>query len=778
MAKLLGLGKVLIVLLLLQGVHGDAVTVFSSAGGAVSLPCANVIIGYPNCSSTTWIYNSGTQAAVEEVALGKIQPESTPRAERLSLVSNCPLSTLLMSPLKMLDFTAVDSGQVMELYMERMLAFISQFYRTVPIDLVGSSDPAVPNSSSPRSTPSAALGYRRTLGCWVAMVITVKNFPLTPLSSSHRECETQSRDTVEAEEMAKLLGLGQVLTVLLLLQGVHGDESTVFSSAGGAVTLPCANVIIGSPDCSSTTWLYSSGRQAAVEEVTLGKIQPKNTHRAERLSLLPNCSLHITDVSTEDAGYYICQQYPNGGNKSEEDARIRLSVLQVSASPRQAEMATGSSVTLHCQLHTNDNCGASVRGVSLRWVDERGKDLKNTTNRQIRNISVCNSLTVELIAPNSSHPNRTWRCNMATGGQVKASANYTIRLEDSPHRPGGLFRPSCSRLFISQINPISRSGLQENTGMLVITVKLNTPLCETHSRDTVAQRAEEMAKLHNTTLGQLLSVLLLLQGVHGDAVTVFSSAGGAVTLPCANVIIGYPNCSSTKWLYIKDTQATVEEVVLGKIKPENTHRAERLSLVSNCSLHITDVSTEDAGYYICQQYPNGGNKSEEDARIRLSVLQVSASPRQAEMATGSSVALHCQLHTYDNCGASVRGVSLRWVNEEGKALKNTTNRQLRNISVCNISLTVELTATKPSHPYRTWRCNLATGGQVKASANYTIRLKGGSQDKPNTSTCSPGGLFKPSCSQTPRLFISQINPISRSGLQENTGMLGRYGDHS
>ncbi|KAL2082429.1 hypothetical protein ACEWY4_022247 [Coilia grayii] len=495
--------------------------------------------------------------------------------------------------------------------------------------------------------------------------------------------------------------------------------------------------------------------------IVLSLLQPDSPHRPGGL-FRPSCSrLFISQINPisrsglqENTGMLVitvklitpmCETHSRDtvAQRAEEMAKLHnttlgqllsvLLLLQVSASPRQAEIATGSSVALHCQLHTNDNCGASVRGVSLRWVDERGKDLKNTTNRQIRNISVCNSLTMELIPPNSSHPNRTWRCNMATGGQVKASANYTIRLKASPHRfvvLVGSSNPAVPRLPDSsspRSTPSAALGYRRTLGCwvaMVITVKLITPLCETQSRDTVAQRAEEMAKLHNTTLGQLLSVLLLLQGVHGDAVTVFSSAGGAVTLPCANVIIGYPNCSSTKWLYSKDTQATVEEVVLGKIKPENTHRAERLSLVSNCSLHITDVSTEDAGYYICQQYPNGGNKSEEDARIRLSVLQVSASPRQAEMATGSSVALHCQLHTYDNCGASVRGVSLRWVNEEGKALKNTTNRQLRNISVCNISLTVELTATKPSHPYRTWRCNLATGGQVKASANYTIRLKG------------------------------------------------------
>ncbi|KAL2082139.1 hypothetical protein ACEWY4_021957 [Coilia grayii] len=271
--------------------------------------------------------------------------------------------------------------------------------------------------------------------------------------------------------------------------------------------------------------------------------------------------------------------------------------------------------------------------------------------------------------------------------------------------------------------PPPTRGTRGTPELLCHAFQLITPLCETQSRDTVAQRAEEMAKLHNTTLGQLLTVLLLLQGVHVDAITVFSSTAGSVTLPCANEITGYPNCSSTTWLYSRDKKTTVEEVALGKIKPENTHRAERLSLLPNCSLHITNVSTQDAGLYTCRQCQSTGAKYGEDARIFLSVLQVSASPRQAEMVIGSSVTLHCQLHTYDNCGASVGGVSLRWVDKEGNDLKNTTKHQIRNISVCNVSLTVELTAPNSRHRKKTWRCNLTAGGQVKASAKYTIRLK-------------------------------------------------------
>ena len=74
---------------------------------------------------------------------------------------------------------------------------------------------------------------------------------------------------------------------------------------------------------------------------------------------------------------------------------------------------------------------------------------------------------------------------------------------------------------------------------------------------------------------------------------------GDVTLPCRNVV--YPNCSSTLWDYTNSKDA-VELVNHGKINrgaATRRARAKRLSLDSDCSLHITDVTTEDAGLYTC-----------------------------------------------------------------------------------------------------------------------------------------------------------------------------------
>lgn len=102
----------------------------------------------------------------------------------------------------------------------------------------------------------------------------------------------------------------------------------MFTGAGEAAILACANVAEGFPHCSSTTWIYSRNREAAVEEVTLGKVRPENTLIADRLNLLSSCSLHITSVITEDAGFYTCRQYEReGGRQIRDDASVELAVL-------------------------------------------------------------------------------------------------------------------------------------------------------------------------------------------------------------------------------------------------------------------------------------------------------------------------------------------------------------------------------------------------------------------------------------------------------------------
>ncbi|KAG9328279.1 hypothetical protein JZ751_015419 [Albula glossodonta] len=118
-----------------------------------------------------------------------------------------------------------------------------------------------------------------------------------------------------------------------------------------------------------------------------------------------------------------------------------------------------------------------------------------------------------------------------------------------------------------------------------------------------------------------------------DTVSVYHKVGDDAILPCGNVV--YPNCSSTTWIYNKHSSATTELVGHGKVK--GRERAGRLRVGSNCSLHISNVHTEDAGSYTCQQYlhvgaaPYGG-----DAPVRLSVLSSTTSVRTTKTSSTAS----------------------------------------------------------------------------------------------------------------------------------------------
>ncbi|XP_041950724.1 uncharacterized protein LOC121711310 isoform X2 [Alosa sapidissima] len=225
-----------------------------------------------------------------------------------------------------------------------------------------------------------------------------------------------------------------------------------------------------------------------------------------------------------------------------------------------------------------------------------------------------------------------------------------------------------------------------------------------------------MAKLHNPTVGLLLTVLLLLQGTRGDSNMVFSSAGGAATLPCHSYQ-RYQSCSSATWAskgYRGDYVFT-----FGENRPDNTPRA--VSLLPNCSLHITDVTTKDAGQYTCQPYPNGGSQYGLEAPVHLSVLSVN--PEVIERETGSDVSLHCSLTTYGDCERLVHLKNvLSWVDEGGAELQNTTSLEIRRESTCYITLTEKLRAPNPVHTQRTRKCQLTAEGQVQTSVSHTVKV--------------------------------------------------------
>ncbi|XP_035281874.1 uncharacterized protein LOC118231765 isoform X3 [Anguilla anguilla] len=204
--------------------------------------------------------------------------------------------------------------------------------------------------------------------------------------------------------------------IILLFTGVSGLEPTVYSSVGELVSLPCN--LHGSFNCSSITWNWNSvGSPGTTELVAHGVVTANDQQIARKLRVGSNCSLHINNLTTADAGGYTCRQYHNTNNFTD-DSVIKLSILNIFASSPVTELKIGSTVTLVCELHSPGSRGKSVR---VSWVNETGDPLQG--NRYKLSESECSSsLTVTL---ERSDRNMTWRCQLTVKGEVKASHSYT-----------------------------------------------------------------------------------------------------------------------------------------------------------------------------------------------------------------------------------------------------------------------------------------------------------------------------------------------------------------
>ncbi|XDV11931.1 hypothetical protein PO909_000717 [Leuciscus waleckii] len=242
-----------------------------------------------------------------------------------------------------------------------------------------------------------------------------------------------------------------------------------------------------------------------------------------------------------------------------------------------------------------------------------------------------------------------------------------------------------------------------------------------------------MAEKSDLCLLGLIILCSLLTGTSGVD-HVFIRSGENVRLPCNNAL---SDCKSTTWIYYNSFgySTSVELITLG-IKNKDTESHERLSLESDCSLNIKNVTGEDSGFYTCQKYVNG-QKQRPDARVYLHVLHVSvssssspssssssSSSSQTEISPGRSVTLSCQLYSILSCDywVSYEGLELLWVNQAGVDLKTDSRYQILSSSDQYRCIIVTLTTTLLNEDdNREWRCRLAQRNQLKTSVRYTVK---------------------------------------------------------
>ncbi|XP_067218776.1 uncharacterized protein [Chanodichthys erythropterus] len=257
----------------------------------------------------------------------------------------------------------------------------------------------------------------------------------------------------------------------------------------------------------------------------------------------------------------------------------------------------------------------------------------------------------------------------------------------------------------------------------------------------------------------LIILSSLLTGMIGAEVThQFISSGENVCLPCNNAL---SDCKSTTWNYNSFTHSAGIELIAGGIKNKDTERHERLSLGSDCSLNIKNITEEDPGLYTCRQYVNGEQQGT-DARVYLHVLHVSVSPSssssssssssQTEISPGRSVTLSCQLYSEFSCDHWIRseGLQLLWVNQAGVDLKTDSRYQiLFSSDHCNITLTTTLLNEDDN---REWRCQLTLRNQLQASVRYTVKYSvssSNSEKKSSQTTAAAPTQDNPNSLNTP-----------------------------
>ncbi|KAK1155239.1 hypothetical protein AOXY_G27659, partial [Acipenser oxyrinchus oxyrinchus] len=203
-----------------------------------------------------------------------------------------------------------------------------------------------------------------------------------------------------------------------------------YSSLGETVTLPCVG--FQEYENSFIYWIFSQRSENASELASGGKITVKQPERAARLEVLPDSSLRIHHLHTEDAGQYECHQYVNGNYHTGGTPVVLNLLTSKFTADSGRDLKRSTALALQCTLVCNGgiaDCSPASDNVKLTWVDDEGTALQgdrfNITPNRTHSI-----LSLEL---QKSDHNRRWRCNLNEEGEVKASYSYTITLTGIIH---------------------------------------------------------------------------------------------------------------------------------------------------------------------------------------------------------------------------------------------------------------------------------------------------------------------------------------------------------
>ncbi|XP_047243441.1 titin-like isoform X2 [Girardinichthys multiradiatus] len=642
-----------------KGTSGGELHLYHRAGDDVVLPCRSSSSSY-SCSIVNWFYLRDIITSISlEVKDGKVV-ESSPRAARLNVDSNC---SLIINNITAEDaglyFCGLGSGI---LYDDRLFLDVLTISPSPP-----DADPTKDGDVTLNCSLERYSGFDR---CPENSLLWVDETG-TGLTGEGVGFKLEPRRCASSLTVQHQSGTNRTYTCRFVVEnsvkveahytavfkGTSGGELHLYHRAGDDVVLPCRSSS-SSYSCSIVNWFYLRDPSTNFPfEVKDGKVV-ESSPRAARLNVDSNCSLIINNITAEDAGRYTCRS----GSRNINDGSLLLSVLTISPSPPEDDPTKDGDVTLNCSLERYSGLDPCPKN-SLLWVDETGTGLTGEgVGFKLEPRRCASSLTVQ----HQSGTNRTYTCRFVVENIVKVEAHYTAVFKD-----------------FTDWSPLSFIMLTLRITGLILMVGITVGIIRT-------------------------------RGTSGGELHLYHRAGDDVVLPCRSPSSSY-SCSIVNWFYLRDPSPNFPlDVEDGKVV-ESSPRAARLNVDSNCSLIINNITAEDAGRYTCR--PGSGNIN--DGSLLLGVLTISPSPPEDDPTKDGDVTLNCSLERYSGLDPCPKN-SLLWVDETGTGLTGEGVGFKLEPRRCASSLTVQ----HQSGTNRTYTCRFVVEDSVKVDAHYTAVFKG------------------------------------------------------
>ncbi|XP_069033599.1 uncharacterized protein [Embiotoca jacksoni] len=155
-----------------------------------------------------------------------------------------------------------------------------------------------------------------------------------------------------------------------------------------------------------------------------------------------------------------------------------------------------------------------------------------------------------------------------------------------------------------------------------------------------------MAAFKWSQMSLFLVLMLQFTATAGQHPAFTVKLGYDITLPCDNAIRSQRNCAITDWMFtFLSTRPMVKLVNRGQIGPDVGSKSDRLSVASNCSLVIKNITDRDYGLYNCRQLKS--RRKITDFFVLLSVVKIT------DYEEDKTFTLTCSVLTYRGCRHTV-----------------------------------------------------------------------------------------------------------------------------